>query len=196
GFWSSSVILVMTLSGIVMAYPWANSLLYHLAGSPVPQQNSQHGNGTAAGRAADQRTPASVKVPRALDAMWARAEETMPTWSAMSVRFSARGPVAFTLTDGAYWNAFARSQLTLDATNADVVRWEPYSETSAGQKARGWIRFAHTGELGGWPLQLAAGLACIGGMFLVWTGWSLAIRRWLSTATTTRRARPSDRKAA
>ena len=86
-------------------------------------------------------------------------------------------PVSFTITDGRSWNAFARSQLTVDAANGDVRQWQPYESSSLGQKARGWFRFAHTGELAGIPGQVIAGIACAGGVVLVWTGLSLALRR-------------------
>ena len=89
------------------------------------------------------------------------------------------------MTDATHWNQFARSQLTLDAATADVVRWEPYAASSAGQKLRGWMRFAHTGELGGVIGQFVAGLACVGGAFLVWTGFALAFRRFLAWRTRT-----------
>jgi uncharacterized iron-regulated membrane protein len=42
------------------------------------------------------------------------------------------------------------------------------------------VRFGHTGELGGLPGQLAAGLACVGGAVLVWTGLALAFRRLIA----------------
>ena len=114
--------------------------------------------------------------------MWSRAEELMPTWGSIALRLPPRpgGPISFTITDASHWNQFARSQLTVDAATANVVRWEPYAASSAGQKARGWMRFAHTGELGGLIGQFVAGLACVGGAFLVWTGFSLAFRRFLA----------------
>ena len=87
------------------------------------------------------------------------------------------GPVAFTITDGANWNAFARSNLTLNAATGDVIQWQPYEAGTLGQKVRGWLRFAHTGELGGLTGQVIAGLGCLGGVFLVYTGLSLALRR-------------------
>src|SRR6185437_7413848 len=36
GFWSSSVLLVLTLTAAVMSYPWANDLLYTLTGGEPP----------------------------------------------------------------------------------------------------------------------------------------------------------------
>jgi uncharacterized iron-regulated membrane protein len=86
-------------------------------------------------------------------------------------------PVSFTISDGGSWNAFARSTLTLDAATSEVRQWQPYTNSSLGQKARGWFRFAHTGELFGIVGQIVAGLGCAGGVALVWTGLSLALRR-------------------
>jgi len=123
----------------------------------------------------------TVAVPDNLDRLWARAEQQVPVWRAITMRLPNRGgaPVSFTLTDATQWNAFARSQLTLDASTAGVVRWEPYADNSLGQKLRGWLRFAHTGELGGVVGQTLAGVACLGGVFLVYTGFALACRRLL-----------------
>lgn len=47
---------------------------------------------------------------------------------------------------------------------------------SAGRRARSWLRFAHTGEFYGLTGQTIAGLASLGGAFLVYTGLSLALR--------------------
>jgi uncharacterized iron-regulated membrane protein len=98
----------------------------------------------------------------------------------MIIRMPARpgGPVAFSMSDREYWNSFARSTLTLDGRTGAEVRWEPYAASSAGQKLRGWMRFAHTGELGGLAGEAVAGLASAGGGFLVWTGIALALRRF------------------
>jgi uncharacterized iron-regulated membrane protein len=82
------------------------------------------------------------------------------------------------MSDREYWNGFARSTLTLDARTGAEVRWEPYAGASLGQKARGWMRFAHTGELGGLPGEAVAGIASAGGGVLVWTGIALALRRF------------------
>ena len=51
--------------------------------------------------------------------------------------------------------------LDVDARRRDRrdIRWEPYADNSRGQKVRGWMRFAHTGELGGLVGEALAGLA-------------------------------------
>jgi uncharacterized iron-regulated membrane protein len=178
GFWCLIPIVIMTASGVVMSYPWANDLVYRLTGSPVPVRGGGPGARQDAARE-PQRDPASAVIPVELDHIWARAEQQVPTWSVLSMRLPTRerAPVAFTITDGANWNAFARSNLTVNSVSGDIVQWQPYEGNSPGQKLRGWLRFAHTGELGGLPGQIIAGLGCLGGVFLVYTGLSLACRR-------------------
>jgi uncharacterized iron-regulated membrane protein len=96
--------------------------------------------------------------------------------------------VSFTITDAAHWNRFARSQLTVSMATGTVARWEPYAQQTRGQRWRGWARFAHTGELGGLTGQVVAAAASAGGVLLVWTGISLAVRRlgrWRERRTVT-----------
>jgi uncharacterized iron-regulated membrane protein len=96
-------------------------------------------------------------------------------------------PAAFTIDEGKALNPFGRSQLTLEAKTAEVVKWEPYSEQNWGRKLRSWFRFTHTGESFGIVGQIFAFLGCVGGTLLVWTGLSLARRRfrnWLSRRST------------
>jgi uncharacterized iron-regulated membrane protein len=190
GFWCVLPILVMTASGVVMSYSWANGLVYKLTGSPLPAPR-----GEAQGRTNAPRNRAEANAARAsngatdavapgtsaldhIDRLWSRAEEQVPTWSTLSMRVPGANDerVGFTITDGANWNRFARSTLTL-TSDAAVAQWQPYEGNSLGQKVRGWLRFAHTGELGGVSAQLVAGIACLGGCFLVYTGIALALRR-------------------
>ncbi len=114
-----------------------------------------------------------------LESLVARAERQVPTWRTMILRLPPRpgGPVAISMSDRDHWNSYARSTLTLDGRTGADLRWEPYAATSLGQKARGWLRFAHTGELGGLAGETIAGVASAGGGFLVWTGVALALRR-------------------
>jgi len=182
GFWCAPVLFVLAATGVVLAFPWANRLLFVAAGTPAPQQASA-GEGAAArqGQQAPPRASGAMSAPdyTRVDAAWTIAQAQLPTWQTIALRIQGRaeGPLSFTITDAAHWNRFARSQLTISGTTGQVMRWEPYSDISRGQRWRGWVRFAHTGELGGLAGQLLAGLASAGAVLLVWTGMSLAIRR-------------------
>lgn len=183
GFWTVIPIIVMTASGVVMSYPWANNLVYTLTGSPLPPARTNAPGGRAGGAAdAGRGTGHATTIPATIDQLFANAEAQVPAWSQLTMRLPGRAgaPVSFTITDGAQWNQFARSQLTLNAKSGDIVQWQPYERQSVGQKVRGWLRFAHTGELGGLAGQIVAGLGCVGGMFLVYTGLALAWRRLIN----------------
>jgi hypothetical protein len=163
GFWCAPVLIVLTATGAVMSYPWANRALYQIAGSPLPaarerapaaggpQAAGSEGRGRPAGGAAERagRGEGIRALPENVDRLWARAEQQLPTWQTVTMRLPERprAPVSLTMNDARHWNAFARSQLALDAATGDIVRWEPYAEQSRGQKWRGWVRFGHTGEL-------------------------------------------------
>jgi uncharacterized iron-regulated membrane protein len=84
----------------------------------------------------------------------------------------------FTIDEGIYWNRFGRSTLTIDARTGEVTKWEAYGEQNAARQLRSWARFTHTGETGGVFGQLIGFIACVGGAFLVFTGISLAVRRF------------------
>ncbi len=115
--------------------------------------------------------------------------ENHAAWKSMSLRLPiAKDSAVFTIEEGIYWNIFARSTLTVDARTAAVTKWEPYGEQNAGRQLRSWARFTHTGETGGFAGQLIGFIACLGGAALVWTGISLALRRFAAW----RSRRPSE----
>ena len=187
GFWCAPVIIVMTFSGVVMSYPWANDLLYRALGSTPPSRTVERGGvqGAPARQAGAARDAGSRETPEPreqIDGAWARAEQQLPTWRTITARLPIRpgAPVTFSISDGASWNRFARSQLTVDNASGEVRQWQAYQEASLGQRARGWLRFAHTGELAGLAGQIVAGIGCVGGVMLVWTGLALALRRLLN----------------
>ena len=183
GFWCAPVLVVLTATGMVISYTWASNLVYTLTGSPRPVVAGRGGGpggggGEEGGARGGRANGDSQRV--SLESLVARAERQVPTWRTMIIRLPARAgaPVAFSMSDREYWNSFARSTLTLDGRTGADVRWEPYAASSRGQKVRGWMRFAHTGELGGLAGEAVAGLASAGGGFLVWTGIALALRRF------------------
>jgi uncharacterized iron-regulated membrane protein len=179
GFWCAPVLIVLTTTGMVISYTWASNLVYTLTGSPRPAaQNGQSGaRGTSSSSSAASTSRATETMGAvSLVVVVAQAQARVPSWRTMILRLPPRpgGPVSVSISDRDHWNGFARSTLTVDGT---AMRWEPYAQISLGQKVRGWMRFAHTGELGGLAGEAVAGLASLGGAFLVWTGVALALRR-------------------
>ena len=114
------------------------------------------------------------------DAFLARAEQQAPGWIMMMMRLPPRGdgPITVLIQEPTAPHIFARSQLALNRFTAKIVKWEPYAAASTGRKLRVWVRGLHTGEALGFAGQTIAGLASLGGCFLVWTGFAMTWRRF------------------
>ncbi len=180
GIWCAPVLLVLTLTGLVMSYQWADDLLYRVTGSePSPPAAAAERPGAATGSGRDAHS-AEQRPPARLDVLWARAERQVPGWVLISLRVPARpgGPVLFVIQEPAGWHPAPRSQLTLDPVTAEVVRWEPFAGQSLGRRLRAWVRPLHTGEAGGLAGQSVALAASAGAAVLAWTGLALAWRRF------------------
>jgi uncharacterized iron-regulated membrane protein len=191
GIWSAIPLVVIVGSGVVMSYPWANALVFRLAGEQPPAPGRPAG-GNAEGRgAARQHRAVSASMP-AFDIVALVAAER-PAWRTIAVRMpqSARGPLAVSVDEGTGGQPQKRGTLSLDPERGRVIGWEGQSGASAGRRTRSWLRFAHTGEVYGLFGQTIAGLASLGGVVLVWTGIALALRRLASWRL--RRARPGVR---
>ena len=183
GFWSFTPLFIIVLSAVVISYQWAGNLVYRAVGENPP---AQRGTGQPPGNAGPQRGGAARREAAVdnLDGLWARAAQQVPGWRSVSLRMptSPDAPLTFTIDQGAGGQPHKRAQLTLDRKTGEVLRWEPFSSYTTGRKLRSFLRFAHTGEVAGFGGQTIAGLASLGGVFLVWTGIALALRRlraWL-----------------
>jgi uncharacterized iron-regulated membrane protein len=192
GFWSALPLFVVVLSGVVISYTWASNLVYKLAGEEPPAQQQR------GGPPGGQPPPPQGAPLEGLDALLSKAEGQVEGWRSITLQLPSKpdAPVTFAIDRGNGGQPQLRSQLTLDRRTGEVVRWEPYSNNSAGRRMRSWLRFAHTGEVYGLLGQTVAALASAGGALLVYTGLSLALRRlftWLGRrrALAAARAEPS-----
>lgn len=171
GIWAFVPLVAIVFSASVISYPWMTKLVYRAFGSTPPEQQQQGGN-------------AKGKLDAAmLDRLSATARNeaarVAPAWQSMSVRLplATKAPVAFALDEGNGARPDKRSQLMLEAKSGRVVEHKTYAQQNAGQQARAWLRWIHTGEAGGLIGQFIAMLASAAAVMLVWTGIALALRR-------------------
>ena len=192
GLWTAAVLFLVVLTGVVMSYPWANALLFRLAGDTPPPQRPEGGpRGEGGRREGGRRGEAAGTLAHldGLDELWAVAERQVPGWKSLSLRLPTDGeaPVTFTIAKGHRGRPDLRAQLTL-RRNGEIEKWEPFSAQSPGRRLRSWGRWVHTGEAGGFLGQTLAGLASAGAAVLVWTGFALSWRRFVPR----RKARPAE----
>ena len=179
GIWCAPVLLVVTLTGLVMSYQWANDLLYRLTANDAPPPAERPAPAARDGQAAGHPSRKDPRLPEGLDALRRRAERQVPGWVAISLRLPARpdGLLSFVIQEGRGWHPAPRSRLVLDASTGEVVKWEPFVGQNLGRRLRAWVRPLHTGEAGRIVGQGLAGVGSAGATVLVWTGVSLAWRR-------------------
>ena len=168
GFWLAVPLLVISATGSIMAYGWANGLLYRAAGTPLPatpaERQMQHG---------------AISDLTLLDPLIARAKLQDARWYSLSLRIPGEKDknVTFSIDDGKGGRPQERAQLVLSLKNAKIVRWEPFNSQPRGRQWRLYARYLHTGELYGATGQWIALIAALAALLLVWTGFSLALRR-------------------
>jgi uncharacterized iron-regulated membrane protein len=174
GIWAFVPLVLIVFSASVISYPWMTKLVYRAFGSKPPEQQQQQQGGGGRGKldlALVDRLAATART---------EAARVTPAWKSMSLRLpiSTKAPVSIALDEGNGTRPDKRSQLMIDAKTAQVVEHKTYAQQNAGQKARGWLRWIHTGEAAGLLGQFIAMLASAAAMMLVWTGIALALRRF------------------
>jgi uncharacterized iron-regulated membrane protein len=181
GFWMVIPLVVIVSSGVIMAYPWANGLLYQAAGTPLQPGATEP--------SPKQSKPLNVEKYPVLDAAIQTAMTQNPHWQSLQMRMPGEkdGPIAFTLDEGNGGNPLQRTQLAVARKDARVTRWEPFSANPRGRQWRLYARFLHTGEIFGLVGQAVALFATLGALVLVWTGFALAIRRLAAWRSRTRK---------
>jgi uncharacterized iron-regulated membrane protein len=176
GFWSCVPLAIIVAGVVPISFAWGNDLVYRLAGETPPPRAAA----AAPARAAETR-PQSY-VAEGVNASWAAAIEAVPAWRTVTSRLatSSQAPIVLTVDEGYGGQPQKRHTMTFDRASGAVVKDETFESLSAGRRARSWLRFAHTGEFYGLTGQTIAGIASLGGAFLVYTGFALATRRLLA----------------
>jgi uncharacterized iron-regulated membrane protein len=171
GLWSALPLFFIVLSGVIMSYPWANNLLYRLAGSEPPAAVRPESHG-ARGHAHQLANSLPLTV------LFERAQSQLPGWRSISLQWApASADAVFTIDRGNGGQPTERGQLTLDKATGAIKKWETFASSPRGRQWRVLARFLHTGEALGLPGQIVAALATLGGVVLSITGlWMLYLR--------------------
>jgi uncharacterized iron-regulated membrane protein len=207
GVWAWLPLLLIVGSGVIMSYPWASNLLYTVTGSPLPSfpAGPGGGRGPGPGGPATGRGAIGAGVPfgfgggapanwDGLDPAMARAEQQVPGWKSIRVQGSANpdAPWNFSIDAGYGGQPQLRGTLLVSRTG-EIRNWTDFSSGSTGQKLRNLARFTHTGEtLGVWG-QTIAGAVAVGGSFMVYTGFAMALRRLLGQMRRREREQDSEK---
>lgn len=190
GIWCAAPLFIIALTGVVMSYDWANTLLFKLSGSPVPVRGARPGE-----RRRPQDRPLRNASEPNYESLVAALKTLNPEWRTITLNVAAAGPVSSTVDTGTGGQPQKRVQYLLNRDTADVLKTTAFADGSLGQRLRAFVRFGHTGEWGGLAGQSVAAIASLGGCFLVYTGFALAIRRLIGNNKARRRPVETTRNA-
>lgn len=188
GVWLLLPLLVIVASGLVMAYPWANNLLYTMTGSQPPQDGHHDGHHDGHGeREAGKGTAKQPAQPGpALEPVLRSAAASVPEWQTLTV--SVPAAKSKTIAVAADTSQGGRPEkvtnLTFDAKTGRLVGVQRFSDNVLGRRLRAWARTLHTGEEFGLGGRTVAALSTLGAFYLVWTGLALSWRRFFGAGGT------------
>jgi uncharacterized iron-regulated membrane protein len=183
GIWALSIILIITITGIIMSFDWASNLLYTITSSPNPRANNQQSKSPANKPRSEQPEEVPEEVFNNLNAFFSEAKKAAPpNWKIINLRFptNEKTPVRAFINEGNYWQ---NSQLSIDQKTIQVANLESYESLSNGRKLNSLAHPVHTGEVLGIFGQVFVFFASIGTIFLVCTGFLLSYHRlktWLN----------------
>jgi uncharacterized iron-regulated membrane protein len=175
GFWTALPLAIIITTGVIMAYPWANALLFRLARSPVPVRNAENAGPGLRGKGVH-------ALPTRLDEAFVEATRGVGDWQSATLRVpSGNGALNFVVDSSEGGHPEKREQASIDPKTLVVLHRENFAALSRGQRWRSWVRFAHTGEAGGWWGESLALISACGAIVLSVTGVAMSwdrLRRW------------------
>jgi len=165
------LLVVLSLTGTVMSWKWAEAALYAAVGSEAPRRG---GPPAGAPRTAGQGAEAG---PRAWQAWLDTAVVHAPSgWERIVVQApeGSKGPSVTVQLPG---QGKRQASTVLLAPDGSFREFKP-GRTDGGTRWRDLVRPLHTGELFGLPGQILMALASLGVLVLAWTGVALSWRRY------------------
>lgn len=190
GFWMLIPIIVMSVSGMVISYRWFGDLVYRVVGEEAPVRAAAPAAGA---RPAGPAAAAPTNIPDAGAARgtglaglplqsWADAVgAAAPGWKSIALRIPAggagSGALEATVAHPGSWPRTATTTIGVDRSSFQETSRTAFGDQTKGRQVRSWLRFLHTGQALGWVGQLVAGLGCVAGCVLVYTGFALGLRR-------------------
>ena len=160
GVWSLMPLMIILLTAVVIAFPWAKTLLTGVGDS---------------GKAREIKTVASAAPNGSpnlrLDLLLQQVMDDTDSWRSISVEITAEENqvVSFQIDKGSGRQPHKRRTLLLDAFTGDVVGSGGFADLPAARRAITWNRFMHTGESFGVLGQTIAGLASCAPLVMAWT---------------------------
>jgi vanillate O-demethylase ferredoxin subunit len=165
GLYTGLILLMSTVTSLTFTFEWARHAIFSITGSPMPAAKPTVSATSAETLPAEPFLRRTLSmVPNARDIIL-----TYPRKPGDSIEISA------VERDAPHPNA--RTFLYVSPYSAEVLRFEPYASSSAGNKVYRWLGSLHTAGVGGVPVQLLLFAGILGVPVLAFTGTRGYLRR-------------------
>ncbi|MFD1875209.1 PepSY-associated TM helix domain-containing protein [Hymenobacter bucti] len=148
GFYSAVFLLIMTLTGMGMAFDWVGKGINTLTHSPQQRPEPPTSTLPATGPTA----------PFGADAALALARQQAPEATSYSLQLpkAPDGSIQVGLLRPGAITDRATDDVYLDQYSGQVLRQQTYAQKPVGQRIRGLFKPIHTGAIFGWPTKVLA----------------------------------------
>jgi uncharacterized iron-regulated membrane protein len=165
GALAAIVLLATTMASWTLVFDWARKAVYAAAASPAPAKKP--------------RSHAADGPPAPFENLFARTLDTVPAARDVTLLLPKKpgDAVESTVIERDSPHPNARTMVYLDASTAEVLRYEPYAASSRGHKAYRWLASLHMGYIGGVPGQLVLFAGVLAVPVLGYTGIHAWLRR-------------------
>jgi uncharacterized iron-regulated membrane protein len=176
GVWFAPLFLLTGMTGTTLSYSWAQTLFFGSKEKPAPMAPSEK----------------AVHLGQWVDSIPAMATAQMPTWKSLILRIpkSSREDVQLTIISEGPFSFLEKSQMRFKTASGERTASETYASQSLRQKIRQWIKPLHTGQAFGWVGQSIMGITALMASLMVYTGFSLAWRRFRRVTSRNRNPGP------
>jgi uncharacterized iron-regulated membrane protein len=188
GSWSVLVLIVIVTGGVMISFPWANRLIFTLAGEEAPLR----GVGAQTTPQVVVPSPAAGQEKLTRDALFERVTKQYSEWQSLSFESAQNAkdanairPISVTVLNAGVFQNKNRVQLSVDPYRGDVLSKVAFADRTPATRARTWLRFLHTGEAFGFAGKVLASFASAGSLFLIYTGFALSYRRFFTAMSRT-----------
>ena len=168
GFYTSIFLIIISASGLVMTFKWANNTLFFLTNSKVVAKE-------------DIKTPLSIYQPGITaispDAAVGALGDKITDAENYTIRYPKDTAAVYTfnvLKKGSV--ELATDTYYIDQYSGKIAGSVLYADKSLGQRIRGVIKPIHTGSIYGWPTQVLAFLVTLVSLIFPVTG----VMMWLN----------------
>ena len=185
GFYSTLLLLVLTLTGLTWSFGWYRDAFYTVFGVETTQPQAHapapsDSKGKSKERGKGGHSPEREKSNR--------AEADYTQWATVLADLQSRYPKynSITIQDGSatvsaaqYGNTRGSDRYTFDPANGKITDVQLYKDLPKSGKIRGWVYSVHVGSWGGMTTRILSCLVSFLGAVFALTGYYFWIKKKL-----------------